>query len=158
MLVLVLGDLCVPLGSQDLPLKFKRLLVPGKISKILVTGNLTSPSVLDYLRTISQDISTVQGSLDAPCTQVPAERVVTLGNLRLGLIHGSAGLLPWGHPSALETKARQLDVDILLHGFGSGFEARETDGRFYVNPGSATGVYWHKVRVCTVYILHRPTF
>ena len=35
--------------------------------------------------------------------------------------------------------ARQMDVDVLLWGGTHRFEAYEMEGRFFVNPGSATG-------------------
>lgn len=39
MLVLVLGDLHIPHRAGNLPQKFKKLLVPGRIHHILVTGS-----------------------------------------------------------------------------------------------------------------------
>ncbi len=41
--------------------------------------------------------------------------------------------------SALSMLNRQLNCDILITGHTHKFEAFEQDGRFYVNPGSATG-------------------
>lgn len=35
--------------------------------------------------------------------------------------------------------ARQMDVDVLLWGGTHRFEAYELEGKFFVNPGSATG-------------------
>jgi vacuolar protein sorting-associated protein 29 len=35
--------------------------------------------------------------------------------------------------------ARQMDVDVLLWGGTHKFEAYEMEGKFFVNPGSATG-------------------
>ena len=37
--------------------------------------------------------------------------------------------------------ARQLDCDILISGHTHKFEAYEQEGKFYVNPGSATGAF-----------------
>lgn len=39
-LVLCIGDLHIPHRCTDLPPKFKALLIPGKISRILCPGNL----------------------------------------------------------------------------------------------------------------------
>ena len=36
---------------------------------------------------------------------------------------------------------RQLDCDILISGHTHKFEAYEQEGKFYVNPGSATGAF-----------------
>jgi vacuolar protein sorting-associated protein 29 len=35
--------------------------------------------------------------------------------------------------------ARQMDVDVLLWGGTHRFEAHEMEGKFFINPGSATG-------------------
>jgi putative phosphoesterase len=36
---------------------------------------------------------------------------------------------------------RQLDVDILISGHTHKCETREHEGKYYINPGSATGAY-----------------
>ena len=36
---------------------------------------------------------------------------------------------------------RQLDVDLLISGQTHKFEAFEHEGKFFINPGSATGAY-----------------
>lgn len=60
-LVLVLGDLHIPHRCSGLPVKFKNLLVPGKIQHILCTGNLCTKESYDYLRTLAGDIHVVRG-------------------------------------------------------------------------------------------------
>ena len=138
MLVLVIGDLFIPQMTIDLPLKFKKLLVPGKIQQILCTGNLTSPQTLDYLKTICPDITMVQGELDSP--SIPLSKVVNIFQFKIGLVNGFS-LVPSHDDRAKEMMARELDVDVLLYGYEDGFSAKEIDGRYYVNPGSATNVY-----------------
>ena len=44
-----------------------------------------------------------------------SEKVVTIGQLRIGIIHGHQ-LTPWGDQNALEAVQRSLNVDILIHG------------------------------------------
>ncbi|KJH42328.1 hypothetical protein DICVIV_11684 [Dictyocaulus viviparus] len=41
----------------------------------------------------------------------------------------------------VEQMARQLDVDVLVIGHSHECSVKEKDGRFYVNPGSATGAF-----------------
>lgn len=41
----------------------------------------------------------------------------------------------------LAAVARQMDVDVLISGGTHRFEAFEFEGRFFVNPGSATGAW-----------------
>jgi predicted phosphodiesterase len=63
-LVLVLGDLHIPLRSHDLPAKFKKLLVLGKIQQIVSTGNLCDRETYEYLRGIAPDVRGVRGDYD----------------------------------------------------------------------------------------------
>ena len=63
-LVLVLGDLHIPLRSHDLPAKFKKLLVQGKIQQIVSTGNLCDRETYEYLRGIAPDVRGVRGDYD----------------------------------------------------------------------------------------------
>ncbi|KAI9101836.1 Metallo-dependent phosphatase-like protein [Phlyctochytrium arcticum] len=140
MLVLVIGDLHIPHRGVDLPSKFKKLLVPGKIQQILCTGNLTSRETLDYLRTIASDILLVKGDMDESSPAAPLSRVVTHGSIRIGLVHGHQ-VVPWGDSRSLGILAREMDVDVLISGHTHQFSAFEHQGRFFVNPGSATGAF-----------------
>ena len=63
-LVLVIGDLHIPHRTYDLPAKFKKLLVPGKIQQIICTGNVCDKETLDYLRGIAPDVHVVRGDYD----------------------------------------------------------------------------------------------
>lgn len=69
-------------------------------------------------------------------------KVVTHGSLRIGFTHGHT-IIPPGDPDSLLIAARQMDVDVLCWGGTCKFEAYEMEGKFFVNPGSATGaVSW----------------
>lgn len=67
-LVLVIGDLHIPHRVHDLPAKFKKLLVPGKIQQILCTGNVCDKETYEYLKTISPDVHVVKGDYDEVST------------------------------------------------------------------------------------------
>ncbi|ORY97535.1 putative membrane coat complex retromer, subunit VPS29/PEP11 [Syncephalastrum racemosum] len=138
-LVLVIGDIHIPHRVHDLPLKFKKLLVPGKIQQIICTGNICDKETLDYLRTIAGDIHVVRGDFDEN-TSFPQSKVVTHGSVRVGVLHGHQ-VIPWGDPESLDLTARQMEVDVLLTGHTHRFEAFESNGKFFINPGSATGAY-----------------
>ncbi|KAF6037941.1 hypothetical protein EB796_003743 [Bugula neritina] len=139
MLVLVLGDLHVPHRTNSIPPKFKKLLVPGKIQHILCTGNLCAKETYDYLRSIANDVHIVRGDFDEN-TNWPEQKVVTVGQFRIGLCHGHQ-IVPWGDTESLAMLQRQLDVDILISGHTHKFDAFEHEQKFYINPGSATGAY-----------------
>ncbi|EJT45175.1 retrograde transporter [Trichosporon asahii var. asahii CBS 2479] len=113
-LVLVIGDLHIPTLTHDLPAKFKKLLVPGKIGQILCTGNVCDKETYDYLRTIAPEVHIVRGEFDE--------------------------VVPAGDGEMLAALARQMDVDVLVTGGTHRFEAFEFDGRFF-GPVIVTYVY-----------------
>eukprot|EP01134_Creolimax_fragrantissima_P004944 CFRG4944T1 len=139
MLVLVLGDLHIPHRASDLPEKFKKLLVPGKIQHVVCTGNLCSPSVLSYLKTLANDVHVVRGEFDQG-SEYPDEKVVSIGLFKVGICNGYQ-IIPWGDQESLAAVQRKLDVDILITGHTHEFGTREREGKLFVNPGSATGAY-----------------
>lgn len=139
MLVLVIGDFHIPYRASTLPHQFRKLLVPGKISHVLSTGNLCSKDTYDYLRTISGDVHVVRGDFDNDATY-PEEKVITVGQFRIALAHGHQ-VVPWGDLESLAMLQRQLDVDVVISGHTHKFSASTLNGKFFLNPGSATGAY-----------------
>jgi len=142
MLVLVAGDFHIPHRCNAMHPKFKKLLVPGKIQHILCTGNLCSKETYDYLKTLASDVHVVRGDFDeiTPSTNWPEQKIVGVGQFRIGLCHGHQ-VVPWGDLESLALVCRQLDVDILITGHTHKFEAYEHEGRFFINPGSVTGAW-----------------
>lgn len=118
--------------------QFRKLLTPGKIGQILCLGNLTDRNTFEFLRQVAPDLQLVKGDFDVDSPNLPLSKVVTHGSLRIGFTHGHT-IIPSGDADALLIAARQMDVDILLWGGTHRFEAFELEGRFFVNPGSATG-------------------
>lgn len=120
-------------------------MTPGKIGQILCLGNLTDRDTFELLRGVAPDLQLVKGDFDVDSPNLPLSKVVTHGSLRIGFTHGHT-IIPPGDADALLIAARQMDVDILLWGGTHRFEAFEMEGRFFVNPGSATGAmstgYW----------------
>jgi vacuolar protein sorting-associated protein 29 len=119
-------------------LQFKKLLAPGKIGQILCLGNITSKETYEFLRGIAPDLHIVKGDFDVEAPNLALSKVVTHGSLRIGFTHGHT-IIPPGDGDSLLVAARQMDVDILLWGGTHKFEAYEMEGKFFVNPGSATG-------------------
>jgi len=138
-LVLVVGDLHIPYRAAGLSPQFKKLLLPGKIQHILCTGNLSTRESYDYLKTIASDVHVVRGDFDDNINY-PEQKVVTVGQFRIGMCHGHQ-ICPWGDVKSLALMQRQLDVDILLFGHTHKCEVYEHENKFYINPGSITGAY-----------------
>ncbi|KAJ2056857.1 Vacuolar protein sorting-associated protein 29, partial [Coemansia sp. S155-1] len=63
-LILVVGDMHIPQRAADIPGKFRKLLVPGKIDQILCTGNLTDRATYEYLRNITPQVHVARGEYD----------------------------------------------------------------------------------------------
>jgi vacuolar protein sorting-associated protein 29 len=113
--------------------------VPGRIQHILCTGNLCTNETYDFLKTLASDVHVVKGDFDEN-NSWPEQKVVNVGQFRIGLIHGHQ-VVPWGDVESLAMVQRQLDVDILISGHTHKCETREHEGKYYINPGSATGAY-----------------
>ncbi len=120
--------------------QFKKLLTPGKIGQILCLGNLTDKETYDFLRQIAPDLQIVKGNFDVDAPNLALSKVVTHGSLRIGFTHGHT-VIPPGDADSLLITARHMDVDVLLWGGTHKFEAYELEGKFFVNPGSATGAF-----------------
>jgi len=118
--------------------QFKKLLAPGKIGQILCLGNITDRETYEFLRAIAPDLQIVKGDFDVEAPNLALSKVVTHGSLRIGFTHGHT-IIPPGDGDSLLIAARQMDVDVLLWGGTHKFEAYEMEGKFFVNPGSATG-------------------
>jgi vacuolar protein sorting-associated protein 29 len=141
MLVLLIGDFYIPERAIDIPAKFKKLLVPGKISTVLATGSL-SPLTKSYLETICRTvISCSPNSKSSFISKRGAAKVVEYDGWRIGLIDHSSALLDKKDVLEKEAIARHLNVDVLISNGTHIFNAYDRNDRFYVDPGSATGAF-----------------
>uniref|UniRef100_A0A9J2PCB6 Vacuolar protein sorting-associated protein 29 n=1 Tax=Ascaris lumbricoides TaxID=6252 RepID=A0A9J2PCB6_ASCLU len=139
-LVLIIGDFHIPHRCHNVSAKFRKLLVPNKMQHVICTGNLCTKETLDYLRSLASDVHVVRGDFDDVSANYPDTKVITVGQFRIGLCHGHQ-IIPWGDTRALELVARQLDVDVMVSGHTHVCRTFEHEGRFFVNPGSATGAF-----------------
>ena len=138
-LVLLIGDIHIPQRAVDLPEKFKELLVPGKVQHVVCTGNIGNREHTDWLKSLAPNVHIVQGDFDLG-SNLPDQKTVTIGEWKIGLIHGHQ-IVPWGDKEALGNLQRELECDILVHGHTHQMNIETIDGKYIVNPGSATGAY-----------------
>jgi vacuolar protein sorting-associated protein 29 len=146
-LVLCIGDMHVPHRATDLPPKFKKLLVPGKIQHVLCTGDLCVKEAYDYLRGLCPNpgnVHVVQGQYDEMGGGVggdvfPETKTVRVGAFTIGLIHGHQ-VVPWGDVDALAAVQRKMNADVLVVGHRGAFASHAVEDRLILFPGSATGV------------------
>ncbi|CAI5757769.1 unnamed protein product [Candida verbasci] len=156
MLTLAISDLFIPERSIDLPPKFKKLLSPtnnipsnNKIQNVICLGNIiNSQTTLSWLSNISPTFKIVRGEYDdetlikqqLDIKDVPIYGKFQHDNLKIGYTNGFQ-IVPKDDPLALSSFARELDVDILIWGGTHKVEAYTLDGKFFINPGSATGAF-----------------
>lgn len=142
-LVLVLGDMHIPHRASAIPEKFKRMLVPNKMQHVICTGNLGSKKNYDSLRDLAPNVHVVSGDVEysgPQATPFPETCVVSVGEFRIGVIHGHQAI-PWGDHMALSMWRRKLGCDVLISGHTHNNEVVEQEGFYHINPGSITGAY-----------------
>ena len=137
-LVLVVGDMFVPQRSQDIDSQFKAILIPNKLQHVLSLGNIGSRESYDWLKSLSNDFHSVKGDFDEG--DMPEKKLVTIGEFKIGLIHGHQ-VLPWGNAEALSSIQRELDCDILLSGNTHQINVKVVDNKLFINPGSISGAF-----------------
>ena len=139
-LVLIIGDFHVPFKRSDIPPVFKELLNTDKVKTVLCTGNTCCMEMVDKLRSLAPNVYIVKGDLDQQITdQLPETLVVTVGQFKVGLVHGHQ-IVPMGEHGAMEIMQRKLGVDILVSGHTHCNEIYQNKvGNFFINPGSVTG-------------------
>ena len=137
-LVLVVGDMFVPQRAPDIDPQFKQILIPNKLQHVLSLGNIGSRESYDWLRSLSNDFHGVKGDYDEG--DMPEKKVVTIGEFKIGMIHGHQ-VLPWGDTDSLSCIARQLDCDIFISGNTHQIGVKVLDNKLYINPGSISGAF-----------------
>jgi len=140
MLILVIGDLHIPQRKLRIPDQFLKLIVPGKLDKVLCIGNLTTSDQMKWLKTISNDITAVSGDLDDSMVDVTESAIISIGGCQFGLIHGHQ-VIPWGDPERLASQAREMGVDVLISGQTHIPSVSTYENKLFLNPGSLTGAY-----------------
>ena len=109
---------------------------------VLSTGNIGSRDTNEWLENLASaksQMHAVRGDLDDN-PNLPETKVIQIGNFKIGLIHGHQ-VVPWGDLEALAAVQRQLDCDVLVSGHTHVNSITQFDGKYFINPGSATGAY-----------------
>ena len=141
-LILVVGDMFVPQRAQDIDPQFKSILIPNKLHHVLSLGNIGSRESYDWLRSLSDDFHSVKGDFDTG--DMPEKKVVSIGQFKIGMIHGHQ-VLPWGDAESLACYARELDCDILISGNTHQIGIKVLDNKLFLNPGSISGAFSNMV-------------
>jgi len=87
-----------------------------------------------------QGDNTTSSASSSTTTAYPQHEVVQIGSFKFGLVHGHQ-IVPWNDKEALAAFARKLNVDVLISGHTHDQQTYDYQGRYFINPGSATGAY-----------------
>lgn len=119
------------------------------VDMVLHAGDITHPSVIDFLQTIAPTHA-VLGNMDDVhlLGTLPLKKVVEAGSFRIGLIHG------WGAPDGLEERVEKEfdDVHCIVYGHTHYPACHYRNGILFLNPGSPTDRRW--APYCSIGILH----
>jgi len=104
------------------------------VDAIIHAGDMLHPDV--DLAFAPYEFYAVRGNMDAACAYTPLKRILNLGGLNIGVIHG------WGAGAEIEANAaREFDlheIDMLIYGHSHFPACHVCDDVLFFNPGSAT--------------------
>ncbi len=135
--ILVIGDFHIPSRAHDIPEPIKSSISKKKFDLVLCTGDLVDERVLNMLEEFGP-VKRVVGNMDY--VSGPRSIKVRIGNFDIGVFHGS-GIYPRGNPQQLYSVAKQLNVEVLIHGHTHALSIQLFGDVLLLNPGSATGVW-----------------
>ena len=99
---------------------------------VICTGNV-GPEQYSELVGLAPNVHFVAGDHDDESLQFPEQRILQVGQFRIGVMHGHQ-ILPYGSQEALTRVRRKLGVDILITGFTHKNEVNLQDGYYHINP------------------------
>lgn len=134
MKILVLSDTHCEKG-ETLP---AAVLAAAKEADLIIhAGDLVDPEVVEALRAAgTAEVEAVIGNMDGAASRArfPAKKLLTLGQFRIGIAHGS------GAPDTVSAKVLALfpGADVVIHGHTHQPVIEDRDGTLLLNPGSPT--------------------
>ncbi len=136
MRILVVSDTHVPVLARKLP---DQLLEEVQAcSAILHAGDLVSSGLLDQLTRLVPTYA-VHGNQDSPTVRarLSSQRIVSLGNWKIGIVHGHEGTGMYTEDRAFNSFALER-VDVIVFGHSHQPMIIKRDGILMFNPGSPT--------------------
>lgn len=135
-MITVVGDTH---GETDHRLAGRTLAAVREADLVVHTGDLATPAVLESFRTETERFVAVRGNNDGGIDELPLERVVDHGAVRLAIVHGHRH-----GRTAGEMYAREVGADLLIvgHSHDPGFSTRGEIPR--LNPGSHAHPRWYR--------------
>lgn len=76
-LVLLFGDFHIPHRAAEVPVKYREMITPNKVSTVVCTGNMGSREVHDWAKSLSGNFHSVKGDFeDEAIKDLPEEKIV----------------------------------------------------------------------------------
>lgn len=137
--IFVAGDLHIPSRATMLHPKFQFHLENQKWDYIVLTGDLTTPKVLEFFKKHIKNPSNLiacRGNMDK--FALPEKPVFEINKLKMGAYHGM-GVHPRGNISQLKEIASDMKVKILFTGHSHKKLLHIDNEHIILNPGTSTG-------------------
>src|SRR3989338_4451367 len=133
MKIVVLSDTHIPRAAEELPQAVYDAIAGADM--VMHAGDFVELDVLERLKKMKETVA-VYGNMDSKALRdaLKPKEVVSVGRLRIGLIHG------YGPPSEM-TKAVRAEfgkVDCIVFGHAHTPTNKVEDGILFFNPGSPT--------------------
>ena len=132
--VAVISDTHLPRGARTLPEECVRLLAGADL--VLHGGDFVTAAFLDELRSLGPPVEGVYGNMDEPALkeQLPRERIVEVGQARIGMVH-----IP-GPAAGREARlaARFPGCHAIVYGHTHVPQVERFQQLWVLNPGSPT--------------------
>jgi putative phosphoesterase len=132
----VISDTHIPDRADRLP---QQVLDAFKgVDMVIHAGDLVNFSVIDELKKYCANVKVVCGNMDSDseCINIPKKEIITVGNFRIGLMHG------YGSPASLiENLQKEFkfdNVNMVIFGHSHNAVNEERGGVIFFNPGSPT--------------------
>jgi putative phosphoesterase len=162
----VLADTHIPDRLAALHPQILPVFRAAGVQAILHAGDICARAVLDELEQVAP-VTAVRGNRDVLAGPLHMTEQVTVGGARIALLHGHFGLIPylvdkwffWRDGYRLERYLAGLEqagkhADAVVFGHTHYPEAFRRDGRFFMNPGSASFGAPGRSRQPSVGLLH----
>jgi putative phosphoesterase len=149
--VAVISDTHLPRGTRTLPEECVRILAGADL--VLHGGDFVTAAFLDELRSLGPPVEGVYGNMDEPALkeQLPRERIVEVGQARIGMVH-----IP-GPAAGREARlaARFPGCHAVVYGHTHVPQVERFRQLWVLNPGSPTERRRSPVHSMLVLELHR---
>ena len=132
--VAVISDTHLPRGRRTLPDACVKVLRGADL--VLHAGDFVSVAFLEELRALGPPVEGVHGNMDEPALKaaLPQQRVVEVGNVRVGLVHDAGARV--GREARLA--ARFPDCAAVVYGHTHVPQMEQFQHLWVLNPGSPT--------------------